>query len=282
MTRIALITTGMLEYQHLGTSLQKVFPDVEFISHYADSITSSRMKRLDPNAELPLATQAYRLAGKLVEEVLQGRDVRSSKRSDFAIVIDDLELENLDQPAVVVEIFHQAVEKYLLDRRWTGHPQESKARNKILESCSFHLLVPMLESYFFGDTAALTSLGLTPPLQLQPGRDLEAFSVIDEAYLATATETRGREFLSSHPKHYLKHLLATGGYRETRQGAWALQSLNWLTVLQATPQVRFLRSLFVDIAEMIGEDPGRFAGDLSVCTSARDQPGQVLRNICGP
>jgi hypothetical protein len=59
---------------------------------------------------------------------------------------------------------------------------------------------------------------------------------------------------ATHPKRYLKYL-TEAKYRERRDGGRALTGLDWGSVLKSPPRVRFLRSMFTDIADMLQMDP---------------------------
>src|SRR5689334_20565086 len=95
----------------------------------------------------------------------------------------------------------------------------------VRERCSFHLLSPMIEVYFFGEPAALTRAGARRAAKLDPAeRDLEDFATDDPDFLSPAdgkhpvwaTANRAR-----HPKSYLRFLCDPTGanpraYRETK------------------------------------------------------------------
>lgn len=64
--------------------------------------------------------------------------------------------------------------------------REHRHVQELSRRCSFHLLCPMLESYFFGEPAALARAGAARPALLSASRHLEAFESAD---LASSTLT---------------------------------------------------------------------------------------------
>jgi hypothetical protein len=252
MLDVALIVTGELERLGLAEALTRVFPDARFrVEMRLDSFTSARVRSdlRAPTGGTPRLVD--KLAAALAATVDPGR---RGVAADYALVIEDLELANLDQPDVVVSEFRDAVSRHI-DQRWSGD-RGARSRKKLRERASFHLLAPMLEAYFFGEPASLEAAGITATPQLESGVDLEAFSVVDPPYLSAAPGSASWAVANrhQHPKRYLEYLLGLAGgpdprYRETIQGRAALLKTNFLTLIEPEPgHLRFARSLLHDLA----------------------------------
>jgi hypothetical protein len=69
----------------------------------------------------------------------------------MVIVIDDLEIANFHQPELVTSGFHDAVDWYIQNYNWASQRTKQSRIERLRECCSFHLLVPMVEAYFFGE-----------------------------------------------------------------------------------------------------------------------------------
>jgi len=275
---IELLVTGDVEEHAIAPSLTPLFPDddrhffIRFRTLFAGSRTRGERsgafttERLPaPPAKPPTSgpgkAKADRLARMLVNAVLVQRRP-GAPVADFAIALEDLELANADQPDVVCAHFRQAV-RAVLDER----PEATRAADELAvrERCSFHLLAPMVEAYFFGDPAALTRAGARADV---PNRfegataDVESFVVEDPRYTqSVATWSRSPRQPARHPKHYLSYLC--GGeraYREGRDGVSALTGLSYSAVLFYRHRTRFLRSLIADLHDIAGRTQP-FAGD---------------------
>lgn len=98
MTTVALIVTGDLELKSLGASLERLFPGVKFLTEKANGFTSNRISLPLPDMQ----TDADKLARRVIAAVDPGR---TGEPADFAMVVDDLELPNHDQPDVVCDYF---------------------------------------------------------------------------------------------------------------------------------------------------------------------------------
>ena len=271
MTTIGLITTGQCEHRALGPSLQRVFAGhgVEFRSPYAepaDSLTSGRLSYPAPETRAPSLVDRLltRIAGEL------------SRRGgcDYVIAIDDLELLNVATPQNVTRLVRDAAVRSL------GATPTHHALGRFQERCSFHLLCPMLEAYFYGEPAALTRAGASRPAILDPAYHLEVFRSSDVEYLGPADEA-GHDWRTSdrarHPKRYLRFLAAPGEYKETKGGCAALRDLDWEQVFaRQPPGVAFARSLFDDVADALGV-PNPFPGPVHPLTARKS--GGVLRNL---
>jgi hypothetical protein len=272
-TRIGLITTGDCEQRALLPSLARVFADhdVAFelsLARPVRSFTSNRLSHPAPPGRT------------LVDDFVAAIDATISTRGapDFVFAIDDLELANAATPHHVTALVRDAV---------LASPGRSTHRGalRLQDRCSVHFLCPMVETYFFGEPAALIRAGATRPAELDATRHLEAFTVADPAFLALPS-VRDHPWRSEdrehHPKRYLRFLNdptdeELGRYRETRQGRDALATLDWAQVFAYEPTgIAFARSLFDDLADALGIEP-RFPGNCHPLTERR-QNG-ALRNL---
>jgi len=146
-----LITPGICEERGLASSLKRTFPDAGFTSIRLDGFTSEALK---PEPELggDPATNLEKLAAELVAAVEPGE---RGKPADLVFLIDDLELKNSHQPQVAIHHMREAVRAHLERHPWRTERSRQRAVERIRERCSFHLLSPMLEAYFFGEPAGL-------------------------------------------------------------------------------------------------------------------------------
>jgi hypothetical protein len=289
MKTVKLIVTGDLEAAALHHALRRIFCDIELsIAVKLDGFTSAELTEV-PLLGGPTASDVEKLALKLVTEVEPGRRDRPP---DMAILVDDLELCNQARPERAVAHVRRAVEHHLERLPWPSRASRDRACARIRERCSFHLLDPMIETYFFGEPAALVRAGAKRPSSVEPRvTDLERFVTSDAAFLARPDSLPGEELppwarpqRARHPKHYLQFLCDPSGavrraYQEVRDGSKALGSLAWEEVLKHQQHVRFLRSLILDIADRFDEREIalRFTGDAHPLTWPGE--GTVLRNI---
>jgi hypothetical protein len=296
MKRVALLVTGKVEEKALHHSLKRVFPEVEFAMRpQRDGFTSHPLPPtplLHALRTAPQRTHVEHLAEALVAEVEPGR--RDQKPPDLVVLVDDLELENQDWPERAVEHVRTAVRTHLEQHPWPSAISRERAYEHVRERCSFHLLVPMVEAYFFREPAALTRAGAMRASRFDASAaDVETrFEVSDPDFLAPpdrppreklppwATANRRR-----HPKHYLQFLCDPTGtepraYVETQGGQAALRALDWPMVLESHEHVRFLRSLIHDLADALGEYAvaERFAGATHPCTWP-PPTDKLLRNV---
>lgn len=231
------------------------------------------------------------LAHAMVVEATKGKDGRPP---DLVVVIDDVELHNLDQPDRVCATFRAAVEMEI-DRRALGSVAEERLREQLRRRCSFHLLCPMVESYLFGETAALVRAGCADGIEPKlVSADVEAFESCDETWRPEWEAENASKASPPHPmpwwreqchaKHYLEHLVARNGgfYDETAGGVAAFEALDWPRVAARPPAIPFARALFEDIGEAIGA-PAPFApGGASSLTHPdrkTDRATLLLRNM---
>jgi hypothetical protein len=288
MAVVALIPTGKLEHTALAPALTRLFPEHTFVvlppEKHLDGFTSRNVAPLTANPPAPVPTNLADLAKELVNAILPGR--RRQQRIDFAFVVEDLELCNRGQPELVLRLFRDAVDLYI-NEAW---PQQSlEIYGVVREQCSFHLLCPMIEAYFYGDPAALQRARTVRPLQIPDSLDLEQFQTVDRVFLDLAAGTDRianmpeREF---HPKSYLHYLCdptladRRTRYRETVNGVAALELLDWERVLGTPPHCPFLHALLDDLAEALN-------CQLPFVNSARADPrarfpgpkDRILRNL---
>lgn len=253
MAEVVLIPTGTLEHAALGPSLSRLFPGHEFVARPKerprDGFTSVDVTRIP--SERPPGHHLDELAAELVAAVSPGR---KGKPADFAFLIEDSELVNDHQPGLVVQALRDAVDRHIR-RTWSGAAL-SRAFMAVRERCSFHLLRPMIEAYFFGEPAALVRAGaMRSPSH---GPDLEGFRTDDADFLAVPNGVHDHladmPSRRHHPKSYLHHLCdptltdRKRRYRETRDGGAALRALDWEMVLRQPPRCPFLHALLDDLS----------------------------------
>jgi hypothetical protein len=294
MKRVALLVTGKTE-EALHHALKRVFPAVEFVMRpRRDGFTSPPLPSppmLHALGTAPRPTDVERLAAALVAEISPGR--RDEKPPDAVVLVDDLELANQGWPERTVEHVRAAVRAHLDVHPWPSATAQEKARDRVRERCSFHVLAPMVEAYFFAEADALVRAGAQRLSTVDAAAsDLERFLVSDADFLGPpdrlpgvalppwATPDRAR-----HPKRYLQFLCDPTGttpraYVETDGGRAALRQLDWRAVLVPPPHVQFLRSLIHDLADVLDEQDvvASFAGETHPLTwpPRRDN---LLRNI---
>jgi len=255
MARIKLIVTGTMEELSLHESLKRFFPrqkdGEEVIWDLPRKLNGVTTYRLDP--QKPPSQQMLALAQAMLDEVGIGK---RGIPADLVLVVDDVELGNVGAEAIIVEHFRAAVHQKL-----ASHSADAQARYRRLlqQNASFHLLKPMVESYLFGDSAALASAGVPAGVSarlMHP--DVEQFETDDPAWLPTCqtVNARKRRVLSwwcheRHPKHYLEHLAERGSvfYEEVDHGRKALRGLDWSKVSVTPAHVAVIRCLFEDIAD---------------------------------
>jgi hypothetical protein len=294
MKRVALIVTGKAE-EALSHALTRVFPEVEFIVRPPrDGFTSPPLPHQPALHSLGTATRptnVERLAEVLVAEVAPGR--RDQRTPDMVILVDDLELVNAAWPERVTQHIRTAVRAHLERFPWPTAASREAAFTRIRERCSFHVLAPMLEAYFFAEPAALTRAGAKAASKVDASTmDLEKFLSTDNDFLTPPDRPRGSLLppwaiaeRAHHPKSYLQFLCDRSGtiaraYVETVGGRAALRELDWSAVLALPSYTRFLRSLLHDLSSALEDDSAieRFPGDTHPCTwpPPRDN---LLRNI---
>ncbi|MEQ8791811.1 MAG: hypothetical protein RIC55_36455 [Pirellulaceae bacterium] len=287
MAVVALIPTGSLEHAALDDSLAQLFPEHDFVvrprEKHLNGFTSRNVAPLLNSPAGPVPSDLYELAAELVNAILPGR---REEKIDFAFAVDDLELVNDSQPELVLKIFRNAVDQFVQEL-W---PQNSTPiYNQVQDRCSFHLLRPMTEAYFFGEPGALTRAGSQRKPLLPNHLDLEEFSTADpefEALPAGNALIADMPLRQRHPKAYLHFLCdptladKKRKYRETHGGVAALRSLDWRQVVSVAPHCPFIHAFLDDVAEAL-DHPLPFLNQASADSRSRF-PGprdRVLRNL---
>ena len=280
--RVALLLTGRTEWHGLPAALRRLFPEHEFYavptreeveSHPDrfpyDGFTSNELTQKSEDAP---PESAILLVERAAQEALGDRH---RVAADVVMVLDDVELCNTHQPDRVVRVFRSAVEHHLAELQGARTRTATVLREKV----SFHLIVPMIEAWFFGDSSALATAGMPlAGVPLLAALDVEAFQTNDAAYLGATEEIcpcwiskrirknrpkwLGTLLRDKHPKAYLQWLCLDGSqrncttYDETENGGRALTGLRWGTLLeQPSSQLRYLRAFLADLADVLGEDP---------------------------
>lgn len=304
--RVALLVTGKAEEKALHHSLKRIFPEVEFVMRpRRDGFTSQALpptplflardrapRPTSSRDRAPRPTNVERLAEALVAEVEPGR--RDEAPPDLVVLVDDLELVNQERPERAVEHVRAAVENHLELHDWPSATTRERAYERVRERCSFHLLAPMAEAYFFREPAALTRAGAKrESLFDAAAADVETSFLVNDPDFLTVPDRPAREKLppwatadrKQHPKRYLQFLCDPTGkearaYVETDGGQAALRDLDWPMVLAPQEHVRFLRSLIHDLAHALGHDTvaERFEGTTHPLTWP-PRPDALLRNI---
>jgi hypothetical protein len=301
--RVALITTGQMEFLGLPAMLTALFPGHQFFAEPAlpnkpyHGFTSATVRPLQPDDPLGNAAKLLVAAlGTLVPET-----TGAAANADLAVILEDVELCNKGQEAVVTEHMKESARRWLdsrsdVDRAHLGELLQHKV--------SFHLAAPMPESWFFGDLAALATevpADHLPP-RLMNGRDLENFLTDDAAYDADVAASgaagvagrpnRRRPWAcmrpQEHPKAYLAWLLrdtrlADGtSYKESQEGVRLLKRLDWGAVLSNPSWFGYARALIRDLESALGV-PARGApagGVEAPLTSVHTRAdAHVLRNL---
>jgi len=270
-TTIGLIATGQCEHLALAASLQRVFADhdVQFTMMYAspaDSITSGFVSYPAPVRPVGVKTVAERLVDRMAAAF------ESRTRPAFVFAVDDLELDNIAPPGNVTGVVRDAVLGVLGKSPTHAHVAWFRGR------CSLHLLCPMLETYFYGEPAALVRAGARRNAIIAQN-ELEDFESGDVAYLTPANEPRHAwrsADRARHPKRYLR-FLTQEDYRETRGGKDALAQLDWHQVFaHKPPGLAFAHALFHDLSDALAV-PCPFQGAAHPETARR--ANGVLRNL---
>lgn len=315
--RIRLIPTGQMELRALAQCLQNIFPDHDFqtVSGREDpdgsrapfeAFTSARLRSdLVPDA-------LRRLVEQLAAEAHPGRH---GNPADLAVLIDDLELENIDQAPVVADVVRRAVRLHLSDvEQRRGSVYAERVARALRERASFHVAVPMIESWLFGDPSALRTAGIPDerlPARLAMGCDPERFETDDPPFsnddgsgctALAERNARKRQAIrprwvlqerpslphwrrEAHPKAYLSWLCRDpkhercSTYRESDGGAAALASLSWPAVLGGPSHFTWARALVLDLATALNEPVPAFAAVGGRSTMAGAGRDLVLRNL---
>lgn len=313
---IAIIPTARMEWEGLPEALRRLFPGVEFyclptqeerLSHPEDfpipGFTSNRLQPPDPAAG---PGDLDNLVRRAAMEALGDRDTEAA---DMVVILDDLELANADQPDIVVSCVEAAVRRHIESLSFNQRFR-SRTAAALKERVSFHLAVPMTESWFFADPAGLVNARVPAdrlPARVVPDRDPECFQTDDVdyrdndaspcAYWRSLPRDRQKRHTplwvktsqrEAHPKAYLSWLCRDpreancSAYQETDGGVAALERLDWDAVLANLAHMPFLRALVADIAEHLDGDPPCLGGGgrEAPLTSRHQIPrNHVLRNL---
>lgn len=280
--RVKLVVTGDVEKLALKKSLERYFQEtssgarVEFLPpRKVHGITTYPLKPLPPDEESSIPRDVEAMARAVVAEVCEGAD---GKPADLVVAIDDLEIANHFEPHRVTSWVRRGMEREIARRsQVAGWGFAEKLRRRVRERCSFHLLVPMIEAYFFAEEAALQRIGVSsehPPRLTR--RDVEHFETDDPMFLPIAQQKNAQQRANGytwwcherHPKHYLEHLCNRSGrtYGETSQGRDALAELGWPSLPADELALAFARALFEDIADFCGIDNPMGPGQLASAT----------------
>lgn len=324
--KIALIPTGVMELAGLAKSLERCFGDEhQFVAIPLVSaapgvqvkpfagFTSDGVVRARADEETSAVRQ---LAEELALQVYpRTRRGRAEPAADLAIVVDDLELENVGAEHVVTETFRAAVERQVAATDAADRPELLRC---LRAHGSFHIISVMAESWFFADPngMALNRVPPTRPARMVAGIDPERFETDEPEYLSDdgslcaglIAEVRRRGKLAQykrapwvtvedvryphrtrakHPKHYLEWLCRAAAdkrctaWREVAVGGDALKQLDWTSVLSNPQHCGFARSFIEDIASALGvPTPGAIGARHEALTRLRT-PGlrSVLRNL---
>jgi len=270
-----------MELKALGVALARLFPRHAFntVGSFdampgveAEPLPEFASDRVeDKHALDPASVLRLRIVPKLAGSLVEGYDL--------VILLSDLELVNMGRALHVCDVVKHAVRCHVqtIDPRFAAATELA-----FRERASFHLAVPMIESWLFGDPSVCAKnevpTGRMP--MLETARDREQFLTADTAYetdegadCAKLIERACRgarrkkapwvvDRRSEHPKHYLQWLCRDSNesdcttWKETKAGAHALSQLDWKAVLSAQNEYNFLHALVEDIADALGEsDP---------------------------
>jgi hypothetical protein len=320
--RVSLFVTGKMEYVALPAALTRLFEGHEFEcvrykpsagEQHFPSFTSSRLPKgpITPGVRSNIDVLVQMAAAEVV-------DRRGHEPPDLLVILDDLELDNADQPEVVVECFRAAVSDHLGK---LGPHVRDRTQSRLRERASLHLAAPMIESWLFADPGGMARVGVptlrcTAPLPCAP--KFEDFLTDDTAYLeddcsscvqwaavqaGRSTKekrkahqpewcTRETSDRCRHPKRYLAWLCRDpeakkcSTYREAssdprdQTGATSLRDLDWSAILPTVANMPFLGALIDDLANGLGEDNPLPAGaTLAAQTRVKHQSSALLRNI---
>lgn len=289
---VRLVVTGDLERHALGPSITRIFaatsPHLAIdVAHKLNELTTTRLP--DPsNKAIRTPTPVTRMANALVTEALH---CPRGNAADMVLGVADLELANADQPEAVLAWIRRAVLEEI-DRKYPSMDAASRARERVRARCSFHLFVPLVEAYFFGERAALTRAGIPEAATIyRRGDDVENFETDDPEFLPVC-RVRNAEKASHdwgwwreerHPKRYIDFLVGrAGGAYSDAMGARALATLDWPAAGALPTATRFARSLFEDLASLLETANPLGPGDTHEGTSpARRTRSEerVLRNL---
>lgn len=280
--RVQLVVTGDLERLGLGPSLERTF---RALGHEVAFETAQKVHGMTTNP-LPVPSQATipTSVQRMAEALVAGTLIKKTTRAplpDLVVGVDDLELANLDQPERVVGWVRRGI-RASLEAMYPSSAARERAALELRQRCSFHLVAPLVEAYFFGHEAALTMAGVPPQTSMHlVGEDLERFETSDPDFLARAAAINDAQAAAGrpwwreerHPKLYLQHLKGEAIYRETVHGLDALRAIEWPAIKRRPETVPLLRALFEDVADLLGATSPLADGPASSLT----YPGKAVR-----
>jgi hypothetical protein len=290
--RVALVTTGLLEFLALPQALHALFPAHEFES--VDAGSNQPFHGFTSNPVRPLrSADPLGHAGRLVQAAL-GAVIPSrpgEEPFDLAVIVEDLEIANVDNEIVVRDHVRQSARRVL-----AALPQKLSVRvaATLRTKVSFHLAVPMIESWFFGDLDGLKTEvpRVHWPPSLGSGPDHERFRTADPAYAVDdglrCPNRAGRwkvpwliERREEHPNAYLAWLLRDAthakctSYMEAHEGVRLLSGLSWTAVLGHPEAYPFARALVRDLETTLGLSTAPGGGAIA----GADFTPTMLRNL---
>ena len=310
-----VLPTGKMELRGLGAALTQRFqpgtPSCTFETVARIMATEEPYAGFTSGGALPIPGPTAKARPALTLLVRKAISLAEDTSVALVLIVDDLELENRHQPALVTATVQHHFTQELLERHHQDPQRLSSLRDALRKKVSFHLAVPMIEAWLFADPAGPKNAGARAaalPPALAPGLDPEGLRLQDPAYLADdgaacacwqglspkkQAEHRPlwlREEISprraEHPKAAMSWLCLDrderkcSSYKETEQGAKALASLDWSAALACPDHMRFLRALNNDVS-LFFNDPGAFSfGQEAPETTVKLQdPNRTLRNL---
>lgn len=315
--KVAVITTGVMELHGLVGALARFFPGHDFhaiarvpampgrAAEPFDGFTSNPVK---PSDAFDPASTLRKLIAQLAGCVYPTAGV-----FDLAVLLDDLELVNLRQPAVVTETVRAAVGAHVEAVAAVSPHAARDAAKALRERASFHLAVPMAESWFYATPNAMRDnkvpAGRVPALVESDPEDFETADALfssdggAECVQLLDRNRRRRENRrppwevsarpgmpwhrrERHPKAYLQWLCrdpsenSCTAWKESREGASALAGLDWSAVLSTPSHYPFLRAMLHDLADGLGGALPTVAGPPDGPTTLRPVARRsALRNL---
>jgi hypothetical protein len=315
--RVAILGTGRMELRGLPPALESLFPGHEFYPIFRNHKDSEPFDSFTSWGRPLTLTQANPNLVEIVEEMASTLvPGRKGDPPDLLFVLEDLEIPNKQQPEVVVQVFREAAARHVEKLRSSDPKRADRVLRALRSKASFHLVTPMIEAWLFADPNGPRNAGV-PEDRLLPNcweqsRDPEDFLTRDSGYLeddgSTCTAWRAlpprkakehkpgwhTEQREAHPKAFLKWLCRDPAeknctrYRETHEGADALNRLDWDAALNPSPDqprrlehCTYLRAFVEDLADGLGESPSwPVGGRVSPHTDHRMQrTTPMLRNI---
>jgi len=306
MPTISLLVTGKTELKGLGALLGRLFPaDFRYANASDQELRGFTSRDCREILDAPWSAESD-LAWFVSHMVAEAFPGRHGDPPDLVIGVDDVELVNAGKEGVVVQVVRDAVRAHV-EASFSG-PARDRVYVQLRNRCSFHLLKPMVESYFFCEQGALDRAGraASRTSRFAPADcDPEQFVVDDPEYIGVPEPRKpqvrkksirailkqdwrfGAATRPRHPKKYIQFLCDEAGdgataYRETTGGADALRALSWSHVLARPDQVPLLRSLLADISRLVEPRPelaSLLAPGEPRCATWPPPQNNLLRNI---